>query len=171
MRIKSATKRNNKVRRIEIPEYNIFFEYVKKTYKKGGLVFPSYDLYKVLKKINKMLSLLYTKTGEEYDYEPIFDSEARHNGYFDDICKKINYHITVFKDIEKNDKRVGEFLHNNRLSDKFSSLFGSIYNVFLEAMTGGDNFDNETKKQKEKIKKIVRELSYYGIDPFTPLKI
>ena len=138
-------------------------------YKKGGLVFPSYDLYNVLKKINKRLSLLYTKTGEEYDYEPIFDSQDRYSGYFDDICKNINYHISVFKDIYKNDSRVGEFLYNNRLSDKFSLLFGSIYNAFIEAMFRGDNFDNEIKKiQNKKIKKIVRKLSYNGIDPFHP---
>ena len=138
-------------------------------YKIGGLVFPSYDLYDVLEMINKNLSLLYTKTGEEYDYEPIFDSPARHSDDFDDIYNNIKYNISVFKDIYKNDARVGDFLYNNRLSNKFSSLFGSIYNAFIEAMCSGDNFDNEIKKmQNKKIKKIVRKLAYYGIDPFKP---
>ena len=77
--------------------------------------------------------------------------------------------ISVFKNINKNDDRVSDFLYNNRLSGKFFSLFGSIYNAFIEAMSSGDNFDNEIKKmQNKKIKKIVRELAYIGIDPFTP---
>ena len=135
----------------------------------GGLVFPSYELYRVVKVINKNLSLLYTETGEEYDYEPIFDSPARHSDDFDDIYKKIKYNISVFKDIYENDARVKKFLYNNRLSDKFSLLFGSIYNAFIEAMYSGDNFDNEIKKmQNKKIKKIVRKLAYYGVDPFSP---
>ena len=58
--------------------------------------------------------------------------------------------ISTFKDIYKNDGRVGDFLHNNRLSNKFSSLFQSIYNAFIEAMSSGDNFDNEIKKCKIK---------------------
>ena len=163
MGIESEKKSNNNGGLI-FPEYDLFVNIKKKDneeYKKGGLVFPSYELYKVLKMINKRLSLLYTETGEEYDYEPILDSPARHNGYFDDICKNINYHISFFKDIYENDSRVGEFLHENRLSDKFYSLFGAIYIAFMEAMTGGDN----------KIKKIVRELAYYGVDPFSPHKV
>ena len=136
-------------------------------YKKGGLVFPSYELYSVLKKINKELSLLYTKTGEECDYEPIFDSSYRRNGYFDAICKNIKYNISLFKEIKENDSRVKEFLQNNCLSFKFSSLFDSIYNAFMEAMDRRNNFDNEIKKmQNEEIKKIVKDLSYHGIDPF-----
>ena len=127
-------------------------------YKKGGLVFPSYDLYFVLKMINKRLSLLYTKTGEEYDYEPIFDSPARDSDDFEVIYNNINYHISVFKEICKNDSRVNEFLYKNRLSNEFSSLFGSIYYAFIEAIYGGDNFDNKLKKkQNKKIKKIVRK--------------
>ena len=133
-------------------------------YKKGGLVFPSYELYCVLEDINESLSLFYTETGEECDYEPIFDSPARHSDYFDEICKKIKYNITVFKEIQKNDSRVSEFLHNNRLSSKFSSLFDSIYNAFMEAMPGNKNSNNE-------IKKIVKDLSYLGIDPFSPRMI
>ena len=43
----------------------------------GGLVFPCYDLFGVLSNINKLLSSFYTKTGEEYDYVPIFDSYTR----------------------------------------------------------------------------------------------
>ena len=36
-------------------------------------------------------------------------------------------------------------------------------------MYGGDNFNNEIKKmQNKKIKEIVRELAYIGVDPFTP---
>ena len=34
----------------------------------GGLVFPSYDLFDVLEKINKNLSFFCTETGEEFDY-------------------------------------------------------------------------------------------------------
>ena len=135
-------------------------------YKKGGLVFPSYELYCVLKKINKNLSLFYTKTGEEYDYEPIFDSQYRHSDYFDKICKNINYNISVFKNIYKNDLRVGEFLYNNLLTDKFSFLFESIYYAFMEAMIGNYDFDN--KKKNDKIRKIVSELSHCGVDPFKP---
>ena len=92
---------------------------------------------------------------------PIFDSQYRHSDYFGKICKNINYNISVFKDIEENDSRVSKFLYNNRLSSKFSSLFDSIYNAFMEAMHSRKNFDKE-------IKKIVKDLSYHGIDPFTP---
>ena len=105
------------------PEYDLYVEKINNNeeYKKGGLVFPSYELYNILKKINKGLSLLYTKTGEEYDYEPIFDSKYRHdNDDFNFICKNIKYNISVFKDIRENDSRVKQFLHNNRLSSKFS---------------------------------------------------
>ena len=135
----------------------------------GGLVFPSYDLFDVLEKINKNRSFFYTETGEEFDYEPIFDSYTRRYDFdeFDEICDNIMINISTFKDIAKNDCRIGEFLHNNRLSNKFSSLFGSIYNAFIEAMYSG-NFNNEIKEmQNKKIKKIVRELAYIGIDPFT----
>ena len=114
----------------------------------GGLVFPSYDLYDVLEMINKNLSFLYTETGEEYDYEPIFDSPTRYSDDFDDIYDNIMYNISVFKKIYKNDDRVSDFLYNNRLSDKFVSLFGSIYNAFIEAMSSGDNFDNVIKNAK-----------------------
>ena len=134
----------------------------------GGLVFPSYDLFGVLDMINKNLSFFYTETGEEFDYEPIFDSYTRRND-FDEIYDNIMINISTFKDIAKNDNRVDVFLHNNRLSNKFSSLFGSIYNAFIEAMYSGNNFNSEIKKmQNKKIKKIVRELAYIGIDPFTP---
>ena len=112
----------------------------------GGLVFPSYDLYDVLEKINKNLSFFYTETGEERDYEPIFDSSYRHSDDFDDIHDNIKYNISVFKKICKNDDRVNDFLYDNRLSDEFSSLFGSIYNAFIEVMYGGDNFDNGIEK-------------------------
>ena len=107
----------------------------------GGLVFPLYDLYGVLHNINKNLSSFYTETGEENDYEPIFDSYTRSYDFdeFDKICKMIKSDISFLKDLAKNDNRVGEFLHNNRLSSKFSSLFGSIYNAFLEAMYSGNN--------------------------------
>ena len=50
----------------------------------GGFLFPSYDLYDVLEMINKYLSFLYTETGEEYDYEPIFDSPTRYSDDFDE---------------------------------------------------------------------------------------
>ena len=116
----------------------------------GGLVFPSYDLYDVLEMINKNLSFLYTETGEEYDYEPIFDSPTRYSDDFDDIYDNIMNNISVFKNIYKNDDRVSDFLYNNRLSGKFFSLFGSIYNAFIEAMSSGDNFDNVMKKCKIK---------------------
>ena len=157
------------------PEYDLYVEKINNNeeYKKGGLVFPSYELYNVLKKINKGLSLFYTKTGEEYDYNPIFDSKYRDdNDHFNFICKNIKYNISVFKDIRENDSRVKEFLHNNRLSIKFSSLFNSIYNAFMEAMDIRNNFENEIKKkQNEQINKIVKDLSYIGIDPFSPRMI
>ena len=138
-------------------------------YEIGGMVFPSYDLYDVLKKINKNLSYFYTPGGEETDYCPIFDSSTRHSDDFDDIYGNIKYYFSVFKNIYKNDNRVGDFLYDNRLTFKFSSLFGSIYSAFFEAMYGGNNFDNEIKKmQNKKIKKIVRKLSYYGVDLFKP---
>ena len=137
-------------------------------YEVGGMVFPSYDLFVVLKKIIKNLSYFYTPGGEETDYCPIFDSPARHSDDFDDIYGNIKY-FSVFKNIYKNDNRVGDFLYDNCLTFKFSSLFGSIYSAFLEAMYGSDNFDNEIKKmQNKKIKKIVRKLSDYGVDPFKP---
>ena len=111
----------------------------------GGLVFPLYDLYGVLHNINKNLSSFYTETGEENDYEPIFDSYTRRFD-FDEICNIIKSDISFLKDMSKNDCRISEFLHYNRLTDKFSSLFGSIYNAFIEAMTGGGNVNNEIKK-------------------------
>ena len=134
----------------------------------GGLVFPFYDLFGVLRNINKLLSSFYTETGEEYDYEPIFDSYTwRYD--FDEICDNIKSDISFLKDLAKHDRRVSEFLHNNRLSNKFSSLFRSIYNAFIEAMNSGNNFNNEIKKmQNKKIKEIVRELAHIGVDPFTP---
>ena len=135
-------------------------------YRIGGLVFPFYDLFGVLKNINRLLSLFYTETGEENDYEPIFDSDTRSYD-FDEICDNIKIDISFLKDLAKNDNRVGEFLHNNRLSSKFSSLFGSIYNAFIESSYGGKNFNNEIKKkQYKKIKEIVRELAYIGVDLF-----
>ena len=140
----------------------------------GGLVFPLYDLYGVLHNINKNLSSFYTETGEEYDYEPIFDSYTRSYDFdeFDEICKMIKIDISFLKDLAKNDHRVSEFLHNNRLKGKFSSLFRSIYNAFIESSYGGNNFNNEIKKkQNKKIKEIVRELAYIGVDPFTPLMV
>ena len=92
--------------------------------------------------------------------------------YFDEICKNTKYNISVFKEIQKNDSRVNEFLYNNCLSSKFSSLFDSIYNAFMEAMHSKNNFDNEIKKmQNKEIKKIVKDLSYHGIDPFRPRMI
>ena len=140
----------------------------------GGLVFPLYDLYGVLHNINKNLSSFYTETGEEYDYEPIFDSYTRSYDFdeFDEICKMIKIDISFLKDLAKNDHTVSEFLHNNRLKGKFSSLFRSIYNAFIESSYGGNNFNNEIKKkQNKKIKEIVRELAYIGVDPFTPLMV
>ena len=174
---KNQSNGNNENGCIVFPSYDLYVEVKKinnnENYKRGGLVFPSYYLYGVLEMINKNLSFLYTETGEEYDYEPIFDSPTRwYSDDFEEIYDNIKYNISVFKDIYKNDSRVGEFLYNNRLSDKFSLLFGSIYNAFIEAMYDGDNFDNEVKKmQNKKIKKIVRELYYIGIDPFTPQMI
>ena len=67
----------------------------------GGLVFPSYDLYGVLEMINKNLSFFYTETGEERDYEPIFDSFTRHSDDFDDIYDNIMVNISIFKNIAK----------------------------------------------------------------------
>ena len=161
---KSNSNGNNEIGSLLFPEYDLYVDVKKKNnneeYKKGGLVFPSYELYSVLKKINKKLSLFYTKTGEECDYETIFDSQTRHSNYFVAICKNIRNDISVFKEIKKNDSRVDEFLHNNRLSSKFSSLFDSIYDAFTEAMCSR-NFNNE-------IKNIVRELAYFGVDPFRP---
>ena len=134
----------------------------------GGLVFPSYDLFGVLDMINKNLSFFYTETGEEFDYEPIFDSYSRRYD-FDEIYDNIKINISTFKDIYKNDVRVGDFLHSNRLTNKFSSLFQSIYYAFIEAMSTGDNFVNEFKKmQNKKIKKIVKKLAHYGVDPVKP---
>ena len=133
----------------------------------GGLVFPFYDLYGVLHNINKNLSSFYTETGEENDYEPIFDSYTRSYDFdeFDEICNFIKSDIFFLKDLAKNDHRVSEFLHNNR-SSKFSLLFRSIYNAFIEAMTGGGNDNNEIKKmQNKKIKEIVRDLAYIGVGP------
>ena len=140
----------------------------------GGLVFPYCDLFRVLFNINKNLSLFYNETEEEYDYEPIFDSDIRRYDFdvFDEICECIKSDISFLKDLAKNDHRVSEFFHNNRLSKKFSSLFGSIYNAFIEAMNGGGNVNNEIKKkQYKKIKEIVRELAYIGVDPLTPLMV
>ena len=116
----------------------------------GGLVFPSYDLYDVLEMINKNLSFLYTETGEEYDYEPIFDSPTRYSNDFDDIYDNIMNNISVFLKKYNNDDKVSACLYNNRLSGKFISFFGSIYNAFIEAMSSGDNFDNVIKKCKIK---------------------
>ena len=48
-------------------------------YEVGGLIFPSYRFYSILKKINKNLSYFYTPGGEERDYEPIYDSPTRHS--------------------------------------------------------------------------------------------
>ena len=135
---KTHSNGNNEPGVLLIPEYDLYVEVKKKNnneeYKKGGLVFPSYELYSVLKKINKKLSLFYTKTLEESDEK----------------YKNIKYNISVFKEIRKNDPRVGEFLHNNRLSSKFSSLFNLIYCAFMEAMQGGNNFDNEIKRIQNK---------------------
>ena len=167
---KSNSNGNKKIEGLIIGEYDLYVEVKKKNkeYKKGGLVFPSYELYSVLKNINKGLSLLYTKTGEECDYEPIFDSKYRRD-HFDKNCLIINHYIYLFEEIKEKDPRVSEFLHNNRLSSKFSSLFDSIYNAFMEAMQSRNNFDNEIKRmQNKEIKKIVKDLAYNGIDPFSP---
>ena len=87
----------------------------------GGLVFPFYNLFGVLYNINKLLSSFYTKTGEEYDYEPIFDSYTRSYDFdeFDKIFNMINSDISFLKDLAKNDNRVDVFLHNNRLLYNF----------------------------------------------------
>ena len=126
----------------------------------GGLVFPCYDLFGVLHNINENLSLFYTETGEENDYEPIFDSDTRRYDFdeFNKICKMIKSDISFLKDLVKHDFMVFVFLHNNRLSNKFSSLFGSIYNAFVEAKNSGNNFNDEIKKmQNKKIKGIVKK--------------
>ena len=60
-------------------------------YEVGGMVFPSYHLFDVLKEINKNLSYFYTPGGEETDYCPIFDSPIRHSDEFDDLYKNIKY--------------------------------------------------------------------------------
>ena len=46
-------------------------------YEVGGLLFPSYRLYSILKKIYKNRTYFYTPGGEERDYEAIFDSPTR----------------------------------------------------------------------------------------------
>ena len=51
--------------------------------------------------INKNLSFFYTETGEERDYEPIFDSFTRHSDDFDDIYDNIMINISIFKNIAK----------------------------------------------------------------------
>ena len=124
-----------------------------------GLVFPSYYLYLVLETINVNLSLFYIETEEEGDYEPIYDTYTRFSD-FDEAYDNVMISISTFKDIYKNDARVRDFLYNNRLSNKFSSLFRSIYKAFIEAMSSGDNFDNQIeemrdKKNKENCKKII----------------
>ena len=101
-------------------------------YEIGGLVFPSYDLYDVLEMINKNLSFLYTETGEEYDYEPIFDSPTTYSDDFDDIYDNITYNISVFKKIYKNDDRVSDFLYKYRLTSKFASLFDQYIMLLLK---------------------------------------
>ena len=138
----------------------------------GGLVFPSYDLYDVLEMINKNLSFLYTETGEEYDYEPIFDSPTRYSDDFVYIYDNIMYNISVFKKMYNNDDRVSDFLYDYRSSSEYISLFGSIYNVFIEAIYGGGSFDNVIKKdQNKKIRKIVAKLAHFGVDPFGDPKV
>ena len=57
----------------------------------------------------------------------------------------INSDISFLKDLAKHDRRVSEFLHNNRLSNKFSSLFGSIYNAFIESSCGGNTMQKKKK--------------------------
>ena len=115
----------------------------------GGLVFPSADLFGVLEMINKNLSFFYTEIGEEFDYEPIFDSFTRRND-FDEIYDNVMINISILNKFIKNDVRVRDFLHNYRLSNEFSSLFGSIYNAFIEAFYSRDNFDNEIKEMQNK---------------------
>ena len=65
----------------------------------GGLVFPYCDLFRVLFNINKNLSLFYNETEEEYDYEPIFDSDIRRYDFdvFDEICECIKSDISFLK--------------------------------------------------------------------------
>ena len=103
-------------------------------YRIGGLVFPFYDLFGVLHNINKNLSSFCTETGGEYDYEPIFDSDTRRYDFveFDEICKMIKSDISFLKDLAKNDHRVSEFLHNNRLKCKFSSLLDQYIMLLLK---------------------------------------
>ena len=166
---KSSTSKNPSYELCADLNLNFYDVDYDEEFEKGGLVFPSYNLYCVLADINEILSSFYTKTGEERDYEPIFDSETRHCCNFENNCQTIKYFISLFKDIKKKDSRVSEFLYNYRLSSKFSSLFDSICNVFMEAMQRRNNFDNEIKrKQNNEIKKIVKDLAYHGIDPFSP---
>ena len=170
---KSNTIRNPSYESCE--DLNIEFNDVDydEEFEKGGLLFPSYKLYCVLADINERLSLFYTKIGEESDYGLIPDSLTRQNSCnFENTCNQIKYCISIFKEIQKNDPRVSEFLHNNCLSGEFHLLFEKLYFAFIEAMHSGDNFDNEIQKmQNNKIKEIVKDLAYLGIDPFTPHKI
>ena len=97
-------------------------------YEVGGMVFPSYDLFDVLKEINKYFSYFYTP--EETDYFPIFDSPARHSDDFDDIYKNIKYYFFVFKNIYKNDSRVSDFffLLGNTVEPLITVAISSVAN-------------------------------------------
>ena len=128
-------------------------------YEVGGLLFPSYRLYSILKKINKNLSYFYTPGGEETDYAAINDSPTRDsNDIFNARADKVEELIDIYKDIK--DNPTSEFLYRYCKSSAFAEIFPSINDCFIEAMYMGKTNDS----QKKRIREIVRKLAYRGID-------
>ena len=128
-------------------------------YEVGGLLFPSYRLYSILKKINKNLCYFYTPGGEETDYDPIFDSPTRDSDdIFNARADKVEELIGLYKDMK--DNPTSEFIYNNCKSFAFVGIFPAINYAFIEAIYMG----KPKNDQQKRIRKIVRKLAYYGIE-------
>ena len=138
-----------------IPEYDIYVE-IKKNYEKGDLIFPSKEVYKLIKSIDKYLRLLYTEGDESINHSNVRDDEK----YFDEILGRVEERIERIKIIDD--------LYKEKYAFSFLKKFKGIYQCYKEykSLIGqygcmefefGNNFER-------RIVEIKMGLSYMGID-------
>ena len=104
MGIETAKKSNtskthsNENKCIVFPSYDLYVEIKNnnENYEKGGLVFPSKNVYRLFKSLDKNLRFLYTPGDESRGFETINDSEVRHDKEeYDHILTKVEDRIKI----------------------------------------------------------------------------
>ena len=97
-----------------IPEYDIYVE-IKKNYEKGDLIFPSKEVYKLIKSIDKYLRLFYT------------GDESNHSR--DEILGKVEERIKRINNID--DWFIND-LYEEKNINSFIKKFKGIYQCYKE---------------------------------------